>query len=343
MKIAFILLLSLFVHTGSILAQDVITLSNGDTINGDIKNLDKGILEVETEYSDDNFTMNWESVINLKSSNNFLIILATGKRYYGSITVTDKQATITQEGTSEAVDLLEVVFIKSVNDRFWDKMSISIDGGYSLAKANENRQFTLTGNASYLSERINPDIYTNVVNGSTDDGTSKINTARSNYGGNFRMFFHKSWFGTAGADYLSSDEQSLNLRSTYTLGIGSFIISNYKMYLSAAVGGAWNREDYDSDDVTGTDSNTNSSESFVHLDYNAFGLDNVSITSQLKVFPSLSEERRVRLNYDLSVKFDLFKDFYLGTTYTLTYDSEPISSELASSDYVISTTLGWSL
>lgn len=342
MKIKFLILVMLS-SASALFAQDVITLSNGDEINGDIKKLDNGVLEVETDYSEDNFTMDWESVTDLSSSNNYMITLANGKRFFGTISISSKQASITSEGTTESIDFLQVVYIKSVDSGFWDRMSISIDGGYSFAKANKNRQFTLSGNAAYLSEKINPDIYANVVNGSSDDGVNKIKTARSNYGGNFRMFFHKSWFGTAGADYLSSDEQSLNLRSTYTLGVGTFLIRNYKMYLSAAVGGAWNDEDYNSDDVTIGDSNTSSSESFVHLDYNAFGLNNVSVTSQLKVFPSLSEEKRVRLNYDLSVKFDLFDDFYFGTSYTLTYDSEPISEDLSNSDYVISTTLGWSL
>lgn len=343
MKIKFRLMFGILFQTTIMMAQDVVTLSNGDKINGDIKKLDNGVLEMETDYSEDNFTMDWESVTDLSSQDKYMITLANGKRIFGSISITNKSATVVGDEGSESADMLQVVFIKSVNDSFWDKMSISIDGGYSLAKANKNRQFTLTGNAAYLSKKINPDIYVNIVNGKTNDGTNEIKTARSNYGGNFRMFFHKSWFGTAGADYLSSDEQSLNLRSTYTLGAGTFLIRNYKMYLSAAIGGAWNHENYDSDDLMGADSNTNSSESFVHLDYNAFGLNNVSITSQLKVFPSLSEERRVRLNYDLSVKFDLFSDFYFGTTYTLTYDSEPISDELANSDYVISTTLGWSL
>lgn len=334
----------LFLATTIVNAQDKIILNNGDAMNGDIKHLDNGVIEVETDYSEDNFTMDWESISELSSPDTYMINLADGQRLTGTINITNKQATITTEESSLSVDFLEVVYIKSVDDGFWDRMSISIDGGFSSAKANSNKQLTLSGNAAYLSEKINPSIYFNFVEGSSNDGTSEIVTSRDNYGGDFKVFIYKSWFGTAGLDFLSSNEQSLDLRSTYSLGFGTFLIRNFKMYLSTAVGGAWNKENYDAEAIEpGQASNTNSSEAFAHIDYNAFGLNDVSINSQLKLFPSLSESGRIRVNYDINVKFDLPRDFYIGAGYTLTYDSEPISTDLANSDYVISTTLGWSL
>ena len=321
-------------------SQESIELSNGDKLVGDIQLLDHGVLEIETDYSEDNFTMDWGSVVKLSSPDQYIIQLSDGQRESGSINLENEIITITlEDSTTLQVEKLDLVYLKSVSSGFWDRMSIALDGGYTISKANDSRQFTLRGNASYLSTVINPDIYFNFTRSTLTDDAAKIETERDNYGGNLKVFIIESWFGLGGADFLKSSEQALNLRATYKFGTGIFLVQNHKMYLSTAAGLALNNEDYTDPTVEVT----NSKEAFFGADFNAFGLNDFNLTTSATVYPSLTETDRYRINYTIDAKIDLPKDLYLGAGYTLNYDSQPLVEGTATNDYVFSTTIGWSL
>lgn len=321
-------------------AQDVIELSNGDQIVGEIESLDKGIIEISTDYSESNFQIDWESVTDIKTDDGYVMNLIDGKRLVGTLTMEDGDIIIhTDEDQTKTIDQLDLVYLKTVDDGFWDRLNLSLGGGYTYSKANDNKQLTLRGNASYLSEKINPDLYFNFVDSELKDGTSTISNHRNNWGGNLRVFIVHSWFAIGGIDYLVNDEQSLKLRSTYKLGLGNFLVRNHKMYLSTSVGSAWNNENYSVDDQD----NDSSAEAYLSMDYHAFGFKSFSASSGVQVFRRLTDVDRTRVNYNLDVKLKLPKGLYIGLGYTLNYDSHPTLEEVTNTDYVIQTTLGWSL
>lgn len=59
------------------------------------------------------------------------------------------------------------------------------------------------------------------------------------------------------------------------------------------------------------------------------------------MLPSLTESNRVRLNYSQGFRWELPKDLFFGITFTSNYDSRPIA-DAPKSDYIFSTSLGWS-
>ena len=72
--------------------HDVVVLTNGDRIQGEIKQLDKEVLTVETDYSDQDFKIKWEKVARIESPRTFLVETFAGIRTGGSITP-DKTST----------------------------------------------------------------------------------------------------------------------------------------------------------------------------------------------------------------------------------------------------------
>ena len=58
----------------SAIAQDRITLKNGDNLVGDIKSMKHTVLTVETDYSEDDFTIDWKEVQDLTSSIHTLLV-----------------------------------------------------------------------------------------------------------------------------------------------------------------------------------------------------------------------------------------------------------------------------
>ena len=79
----FILLLSLIKIVYA--ANDTLIVSNGDVLVGEIKSMDRGVLLMETDYSDSDFNIEWEKVVEFHSNRNYIIILSEGERYYGKI------------------------------------------------------------------------------------------------------------------------------------------------------------------------------------------------------------------------------------------------------------------
>jgi len=71
-----------------------------------------------------------------------------------------------------------------------------------------------------------------------------------------------------------------------------------------------------------------------------FDYTDVSLTTGLKFFVSLSEKGRVRSDYDITLKYDLPLDFYIKMGYTLNYDNQP-AIEGNDFDYIFTSGFGW--
>jgi len=59
---------------------DSLILSNGDVIVGEIKSMDKGIIVIETDYSDSDFKIEWDKVTEIYSPRTALVTLSDGTR-----------------------------------------------------------------------------------------------------------------------------------------------------------------------------------------------------------------------------------------------------------------------
>ena len=74
LRIKLFLIISIFFVSGTV-AQDILLLNNGDKLHGEIKKLDQSVLTMETPYSDSDFKIEWEKVIQIVSPRHFLIFL----------------------------------------------------------------------------------------------------------------------------------------------------------------------------------------------------------------------------------------------------------------------------
>ncbi|MCU0988709.1 MAG: hypothetical protein MUE63_03745, partial [Xanthomonadales bacterium] len=62
----------------------------------------------------------------------------------------------------------------------------------------------------------------------------------------------------------------------------------------------------------------------------------------LWLFPSLTEWGRWRVNFTTDFRLELVSDFFWKLGLYASYDNDPISIDAASSDYGISSSLGYS-
>ena len=76
------------------------------------------------------------------------------------------------------------------------------------------------------------------------------------------------------------------------------------------------------------------------VNLNMYNFEDISLTTDLKVSPTVSEWGRVRADYNLTLKYDLPYDFYIKTAFTMNYDNEP-AIEGNQYDYIFSSGFGW--
>ena len=143
--ITFVLLLTGF---NLVFSQiDAVTMKNGDVLIGEV-GLNKGVLVLETDYKDSDFKIDYDEVQGLNLTNTFVIDLTSGKHLVGSIaSLSDGNLLIqTKAGERIQVSPKNIVNINSIDDNFFSRFSGNLDLGYTITKAQNNRQFTFSGN-----------------------------------------------------------------------------------------------------------------------------------------------------------------------------------------------------
>jgi len=317
--------------------QDTVMMTNGHLIIGEIKIFENGVLKMETDYSDNDFEIEWKNVKGIRSNTEFIITLSNNLRTLGTLAsdpYDENYFIIYPENGSKMFALrTDIIFLKSLESGFWDRISANIDGGVSITKASNTTQVSLSGKVSYLYKIISSDIYVDWLKNIVQD---TIRTDRSNYGTNWRVFFTKNYFVLGASDFFSSDEQNLELRTTLKLGLGRYLVRKDNYYFSAALGADSNHEIFKTEDL----GNNQSGEVFGELEFNAFAIKNLDFTTKIEYYQGVSDRGRNRVNYSLDIKWDLPKDFYIGAGLTMNYDNQP-SQGASSLDYVINNSIGW--
>ena len=330
---------------------DVLLTKSGDRLVGEVKKLERGLLYFETDYGDNVFVIDWDEVRSLESKEYFAFRTAKGRRYSGSFwTDPADSSAIIIDAAEGPVQIKgpDLVFLESVERGFINRFSASLDFGYTFTKANGSQQLTTRGMLGYRAERFYSDIALNAV---SNVQQSAENSRKADLSFNQRYFFHNNWYSIFTLMFETSDEQLLDLRSSGSLGIGTYVVSTQRLELTLAAGGSYVNEQFQHSEAppaeppleTPADTpSLNSAESFGTLEFNVFDIGDLSFLSSLSVYPSLTERGRVRSKFKADLKWDLPLNFTFKLGLTHNYDSKP-PNEAGKSDYVFSTTVGWEL
>jgi len=345
--------LGIFISTNA--QTDTLILKNKDLIIGEIKSMDKGVLIIETDYSDSDFKISWDGIQQIFSNTKYLITLSSGKRYNGTVKSLNEKTIVIDtydpdnlislrkrkiEGTEDIgggkteVAIEEIVYLNALDEGFWSRLSANIDLGWSVTKANNLTQFNIRSGLGYLADRWKVNSSYNSLR-STQDEVDPVKRTDADI--TFNYFLPKDWFLLYNITFLSNTEQLIKLRTGNKVGIGNYLIHNNKTYLAFQTGFNFNNENYFDDSP-----NRRSGESFFGAELNMYDIGDLSLYSQVVAYPSISDKGRFRTDFRLDVKYEFFSDFYVKLGTTLNYDNKPIEGA-TSLDYIFQTTVGWSL
>jgi len=335
MKKITVLALFLFAFI-SMKAQDTLITTDNTKLIGEIKSMDRGVLVMETDFSDNDFTITWLKVKNLNSQRNFRIILDNDERYYGTILYEGGKLVIhDEEKGDKSVEVNDIVYMKQVDDgSVLDLINLSLDVGYSYTNANNLQQLNGSLNADYTRNRWGVNMYASTVTSVQTDVDAVV---RNTGGFGFQVFMKHGFFGDLGADYYSNTEQSMQLRSNYNLSIGNYIFRTNRHYFNTTVGAAFLNENY-----SDTLPDRTSYEGKLGLEYNMFDMGDLNLFTSVNIYPSFTEKGRMRTEFKLDVKYDLPRDFYIKGSLNYNYDNKPAPGGTFD-DYVYTFGIGWEL
>ena len=317
--------------------QDSLVLKNGNTIVGEIKSLESGVLIMETDYSESDFSIKWDAIKEIFSKNRFLITTIDGRRLNGSFQSTGDGTKVrieTDEGGQLETSFEEIVSLIGVKSDFWSRASASIDLGLSLTKANSLRQFAVRSDVGYLADRWQLNFFYDDLRSDQDDVEQ---TRRTEWGPSFKYFLKKDWFLNTSLNFLSNTEQAIDFRTTAKVGAGKDLIHTSKTILGLGAGLSYNNESFTNDAES-----RSSMEGYLGLEANLLDRENFSLTSGLFVYPSFTESGRWRSDLSLDTRYDLPLNLYIKMGGTLNYDNQPAISG-NETDYVFMLSVGWGL
>lgn len=316
---------------------DVILMTNGDRLTGEIKQLEHGKLVVSTN-SMGQVLIEWDDIASIESEFEFQFERTDGTRVTGTIadSVPDGEIVLTDGGQTRSFAHEDIVRISQIERGFWEQLKGSLTFGYSFTKASNVAQGNLGFSATHRTE-----IRSFSLDGSTIITSDQANegTQRSNLNFNMTRFRKNRWFNSYLLGFESNDELGLNLRSSLGAGIGRYLVQTNTSEL-ALLGGAVGT----AESLTGDASSQENLEGLLGLDYSRYIFDDptVDLAVRLAIYPSITDAGRTRGQFDINLRWEMIKDLFWDLNYYNTYDSDPPSGSLSTNDYGVVTSIGWS-
>ena len=317
---------------------DIIYMRNGDKITCEIRSLEQGQLTVKPDYTDSNIVIDWNKVDHVESAQLFLVLDPKGISFTGALSgIPETHAVIVQKPSPVTIPHESVIQIEPLGATFLRKLRGNFDMGLSFARSNSQKNLSVQGGLTYQSEKYLSS-FTSNSQFTSQQKTNDTNetTVKSDF---FRQLRESNWYGGAIANFLSSTEQQISLRSTLGAGLAKRVIFTNKTNLSAVAGLGYTIER----DEAGTTSTarTRALDSAFTVQYSTFRFDSTTFDTSIWVYPSLTSPGRVRMTLNQDVYYKFLGDFYIRMSFYDNYDNRPVVGA-PSNNLGGSTTIGWS-
>jgi len=336
-----IILLNLFAGLTALGANDdVVVMKNGDRMTGELKSLQRGQLSFKADYMAESVVLDWTRLERLESKSTFLIFLVNGKRFTSIIRLVPANSSETANfvigpaKTGERVAQLDVIGILPAEASFLKRLNGSVDLGFSFTSGNKQYETELAATTTY---RTGDHSFTASLASSFTGQVGETKTTRNQFTFDYRKKLTQSVFAGGVVDFLKSDQQSLQLRSSVGGLIGRNLHQTERTRLSVYGGMVVNREHYSN--LFGQPEETNA-DALAGVDFSTFRFKTTDITSRLSVFPSVTTPGRVRLQTTSNLQIKIVGDLYLGFHVYENFDSQP-PVRANKNDLGVSTSLGW--
>jgi hypothetical protein len=315
---------------------DVLIFRNGDRLTGEVKRLDRGKLSFDTDATG-TIGVEWEDVARLVSGQRFQVETQSGRLYLASLVEPAADGGLRLDADDGTADLAfgDVVRMTPIEGTWIDQIDGDISAGYSLVSANDQTQFNFEFGMEYQTEELLVVIHADAT---TTNSSNNPETQRGTVGLESYRLLPERWFTGALAQAERNDELGLERRWSVGWGGGRFLKQTGSQVWRAVGGVIYTHETFlESDDSQG------SVEGLLALSFDWFHFDEpeLDLSTDITLFPSLTESGRWRSSYNISLKWEIISDFFWRLSLIGDYDSEPRDPGANENDYTLNTSLGW--
>lgn len=316
---------------------DTIVHINGNILTGEIKRLNYGIV---TFKMDGMGTIKYEldKIQSIKSRKYFEIKLSNGLYYFGSFDTSHfkRKVKVILSERIELVDIKSLIEVYPIKQNFWLRVYGNFDLGIDFNKGSGIGNLNFNGLIGFRKRKSLVEL--SWTNNSTAQADT-ITSAKADLTLNYQRYLKNKWSAGLRTGINENTELGLDLRLFLTAtGIWDIVHNNRnRLYLEGGI--STNRE-YSNGDTTAI----NNVEAILATQYKLFKFTSpeIDITTDFTLYPNITTKGRLRLEYNLKSKIEIFHDFYVGINYYYSFDSKPISTTASHEDWGITTTFGYS-
>jgi len=316
---------------------DTIIHINGNIHTGEIKRIDYGIV---TFKMDGMGTIKYEmdKVQSIKSKKYFEIKLSNGLYYFGTFDTSHikRKVKVVFSERVELIDVKSLIEVYPIKKNFWLRLHGKFDLGFDFNKGSGIGNLNFNGLLGFRKRKSYFELsWTNNTTAQADT----ITAAKADVTFSYQQYIKDKWSAGFRTGANQNTELGLDLR-LYLAGTAILDIvhnNRNRLYLEGGVSG--NRE-WSNGDTTAL----NNMEAILSVKYKLFKFTSpeINITTDFTLFPNITTNGRLRLEYNLNSKVEVFNDFYVGLNYYYSFDSKPISTTASNEDWGITTTFGYS-
>jgi putative salt-induced outer membrane protein YdiY len=314
---------------------DVVYLTNGDRVTGEIKSLDYASLKIETPNMG-TISIEWPAVRTVTSTQSFTIEDRDGGQYTGVLSTAEENQLGMNLITGDAVTvpLAEVVRMSQIETGFWNRINGSLAVGLNYTKASDTSVFNINFTTTYRSPRIESTLTVGANSTTTNEGT----TDRDQVANSLRLARPGKKYWNFLTSWDRNEELGIDSRIQLGAGLGRHLVQTKHTALDGTIGLSFNNEW-----VNGAPGAQQSAEGVINAEWHVFRFSDpeTSLVSTLSLLPSLTESGRWRSEFNISLSRDIYKDFTLDLSYYNSYDSDPPDAEASNKDYGIVTSISY--
>jgi small nuclear ribonucleoprotein (snRNP)-like protein len=319
---------------------DVVEFGNGSRLVGELKSVDRGKLYFKTDTTD-TIALDWADVTTLVTNQRLRVIERNGERVYGSLRLSDEPGMLIVNGRNgeRVIATGDIATIDPIDDTVWDRLDIDVSTGYAFTKSTGAEQMNFALEVEYETDERSRTFKAEST--SSDSDGSESNTTSGLAFETFRLRRDR-WGSGWLAGMERNDALALEYRATAASGLAQRYFPTANQRFRIATGLQLNNEKFKSDEAQ------TSVESFLvgSFDWFRFSEPELDLSTTAYLFPSLTDTGRVRGSLDLTLRWEIVKDFFWQVSLYDDYDNKAnegqSDADAETNDYGITTSLGWS-
>jgi hypothetical protein len=313
---------------------DTVTFLNGDTLTGEVKSLERGVLILSTDAAG-TIGIEWNKVASVVSSQQVQVETTSGIRYFGVLTYSESGPGLVVVAANGPQELKweRVTVMTPIEGSGLEALDIDLSIGYNFAKAGGVETGNFGANMDWRSRtRIESLKFSTTLSNSDTQEASR----RTNLGLQHTRLFNNRWFATGSLTLDQNDELGLELRTSIGSGAGRYFVQSNTMLLSLEAGLQVSRENQ-----TALVEDIDSLEATFTFNWDWFVFDDPELdwSTRIQIIPSLTESGRVRSELTTDLKWELIGDLKWGVSFYGSLDNQAKDEDASTSDYGVNTSL----